>query len=105
MKPVSSICRAIVLALCAAASAEPVNLAAAPQPGPQSNLTQDTPRQAAGKQTVFNIPAQPAVHALQQFSRQAAVEVMFSYDDLRDVRANELTGAHEPGPALGILVC
>jgi len=52
----------------------------------------------------FDIPALPAVQALQQFSRQAGIEVMFSFDELRSVRTNELKGRYEPEAALGVLL-
>lgn len=48
----------------------------------------------------FDIPAQPAAPALQAFGQQASVQVVFNADDLKDVSANEVKGAFEPGAAL-----
>lgn len=52
----------------------------------------------------FEIPAQPAAAALMVFSKQARVEVVFSPDDLKAVRANEVMGEYEPEAALGRLL-
>ncbi|RXK55270.1 hypothetical protein ESB00_05065 [Oleiharenicola lentus] len=48
----------------------------------------------------FNLPAQPAAEALLAFSRQAGVEVLYSYDDLRTVQAQAVSGRLEPAQAL-----
>ncbi|HKB56598.1 MAG TPA: TonB-dependent receptor [Lacunisphaera sp.] len=48
----------------------------------------------------FNLPAQPAADALVAFSSQADIEVLFSYDELRAVPANAVTGRYEPEQAL-----
>jgi outer membrane receptor protein involved in Fe transport len=48
----------------------------------------------------FEIKAQPAPAALMAFSRQAAVEVVFSADDLKDVQANAVVGQLEPEEAM-----
>ncbi len=52
----------------------------------------------------FNIAAQPADTALMAFSKQAQVEVLFSSDDVRLCRSNELVGRFEPAEALGFLL-
>ncbi len=48
----------------------------------------------------FNLPAQPAAEALLAFSKQTKLEVLFSYDELRKVQSNPVTGAFEPEDAL-----
>lgn len=48
----------------------------------------------------FDLPAQPAAKALVAFAGQSGVEVLFSYDDLRKVQANEVVGTYEPEEAL-----
>jgi outer membrane receptor protein involved in Fe transport len=48
----------------------------------------------------FNLPAQPAADALLAFSKQARLEVLFSYDDLRKVQSSAVTGRFEPADAL-----
>ncbi len=48
----------------------------------------------------FDLPAQPAAEALLAFSRQARVEVLFSFDELRTVRSTAVRGRFEPGDAL-----
>ncbi len=52
----------------------------------------------------FKIPAQPAPAALMEFSSQAQAEVVYSADDLKSVRANEVMGEYEPEEALGMLL-
>ena len=48
----------------------------------------------------FNIPAQPADAALMAFCRQAKVELLFSFEDLHQVRAVAVQGSYEPEQAL-----
>lgn len=48
----------------------------------------------------FNLPAQTADRALLAFSQQAKTEVLFSSEDLRQVRSNEVLGKFEPEVAL-----
>jgi len=48
----------------------------------------------------FNLPAQPASTALLSFCRQADVELLFSYAELSEVRANAVVGRYEPADAL-----
>jgi outer membrane receptor protein involved in Fe transport len=62
------------------------------------------PRVAGAEPVEFNIPAQAADRALLAFSKQARVDVLFSYDNLRAVRANAVVGRYEPQEALGILL-
>jgi len=52
----------------------------------------------------FDLPAQPAASALLAFSKQAGVEVLFSYDELRKVRSNAVVGEFEPEAALAELL-
>ncbi len=52
----------------------------------------------------FDIPAQPAPAALLAFSKQARVDVLFSYDELNAVPANAVHGALEPEDALNRLL-
>ncbi|HUL54026.1 MAG TPA: carboxypeptidase regulatory-like domain-containing protein, partial [Opitutaceae bacterium] len=52
----------------------------------------------------FNLPAQPMVEALLAFSRQARVEILFSFDELREVRSNEVLGRYEPTDAVSRLL-
>jgi iron complex outermembrane recepter protein len=52
----------------------------------------------------FNLPAQSADRALLAFSKQAKVDVLFSFDDLRQVRSNPVTGRYEPQQALELLL-
>ena len=54
--------------------------------------------------TEFHIPAQPAAAALLAFSKQAAIEVVFSFDDLQSRRAHAVTGRFEPAEALAQLL-
>ncbi|MBI2496484.1 MAG: carboxypeptidase regulatory-like domain-containing protein [Opitutae bacterium] len=52
----------------------------------------------------FNLPAQPAAAALLDFSQQAKVEVLFSFDELRAVTSTAVQGRHEPEDALSRLL-
>jgi outer membrane receptor protein involved in Fe transport len=52
----------------------------------------------------FEIKAQPGSSALMAFSAQAAVEVVFSAEDLKEVRANEVIGQFEPEDAIARLL-
>jgi outer membrane receptor protein involved in Fe transport len=52
----------------------------------------------------FNLPAQPAADALLAFSRQAKVEVLFSFDELLKVQSTEVIGRYEPEDALSRLL-
>ncbi|HVU35536.1 MAG TPA: TonB-dependent receptor plug domain-containing protein [Opitutaceae bacterium] len=59
---------------------------------------------AAAETIEFNLPAQPADRALLAFSKQAKVEILFSYDDLRRVRSHDVIGRFEPQEALDLLL-
>jgi outer membrane receptor protein involved in Fe transport len=59
---------------------------------------------AIAKTIAFDIPAQPLADALLAFSQQAAVEVLFSYDDMHDARSNAIRGSYEPDAALDLLL-
>ena len=48
----------------------------------------------------FNLPAQPASDALLAFSAQAKIEVLFSFDDLHQVRSTAVVGRYEPTEAI-----
>ncbi|HZZ20629.1 MAG TPA: TonB-dependent receptor [Opitutaceae bacterium] len=52
----------------------------------------------------FNLPAQPADSALMALGRQANVELLFSFDELHNVRSVEVTGLLEPEQALNRLL-
>ncbi|MEO6003607.1 MAG: TonB-dependent receptor plug domain-containing protein [Opitutus sp.] len=52
----------------------------------------------------FNVPPQSAASALLEFSKQAEVEVLFAFDDLRSVQLPELQGTFEPEEALNRLI-
>ncbi len=52
----------------------------------------------------FEIKAQPGSSALMAFSAQAAVEVVFSAEDLKEVRANEVIGQFESEDAIARLL-
>jgi len=52
----------------------------------------------------FDIPAQTAADALLAFSRQAKVEVLFSFDDLSQAQANAVVGRYEPMMAIVALL-
>ncbi len=58
------------------------------------------PLLAPGAPVEFNLPAQPAAEALLAFSKQARVEVLFSYDELSQVQATAVAGTYEPEEAL-----
>ena len=59
---------------------------------------------AAASPVEFALPAQPLADALLAFSQQAKVEVLFSYDNLRDARSTEVRGSYEPETALALLL-
>ena len=48
----------------------------------------------------FNLPAQPVANALLAFSKQAKIEVLFPYDQLRKFDSGEVIGRYEPETAL-----
>jgi outer membrane receptor protein involved in Fe transport len=48
----------------------------------------------------FNLPAQPAANALLEFSKQANIEVLFSFDALQKMRSTAVMGRFEPEDAL-----
>ncbi|MEI7551670.1 MAG: STN domain-containing protein, partial [Verrucomicrobiota bacterium] len=52
----------------------------------------------------FNLPAQRAADALLAFSRQAGIEVLFSYDGLMQVSSPTVSGRLEPEEALSRLL-
>ncbi len=52
------------------------------------------------KQFEFNLPAQSAADALLEFSKQAKIEVLFSFDALGKVRSTEVIGRFSPEQAL-----
>ena len=52
----------------------------------------------------FDLPSQPVAAALLAFSNQAKIEVLFSYDDLKDLQSTAVTGRHEPADALSHLL-
>ena len=62
------------------------------------------PALARAAPTEFNIPAQPAADALLAFSKQAKIEVLFSFDDLTQAQANAVVGRYEPMAAIVALL-
>lgn len=52
----------------------------------------------------FDIPAQPAPSALQAFIRQSGFDVLYSFDQMEEVRANAVHGEYEPEEALKMLL-
>ncbi len=52
----------------------------------------------------FSLPAQPLADALLDFSRQAKVEILFSFDELRQRQSTEVIGRYEPVDALSRLL-
>jgi outer membrane receptor protein involved in Fe transport len=59
---------------------------------------------AAAKPVAFDIPSQPLGDALLAFSQQAATEVLFSADAVRDIRSTAALGSYEPDAALDLLL-
>lgn len=59
---------------------------------------------AAASQVEFNIPAKDLAGALDEFARQANLQILFPYDAARKVQANALSGAMEPMAALELLL-
>ncbi len=58
------------------------------------------PAMARAEPVEFNLPAQPVADALLAFSRQASVEVIFAYDESRQVQSAPVAGRYEPEEAL-----
>ena len=52
----------------------------------------------------FDLPAQPAANALIAFSKQAKIEVLFSFDALRKAQSKAVTGRYAPEEALKLLL-
>jgi hypothetical protein len=52
----------------------------------------------------FDLVAQAAPKARVEFSKQAGVEVLLSFDDLKSVDANAVLGSFEPADALDVLL-
>ncbi|MBS0664419.1 MAG: carboxypeptidase regulatory-like domain-containing protein [Verrucomicrobia bacterium] len=57
-----------------------------------------------GEPRDFTLPAQAAGEALLDFSKQAGVEVLFSFDELMQVRSTAVIGRYEPESALARLL-
>lgn len=51
-----------------------------------------------------DIPAQPAISALQLFIKQTAVQVAYAPDEMKNISVNAVTGEHEPAVALELLL-
>jgi outer membrane receptor protein involved in Fe transport len=62
------------------------------------------PARVLAEPVEFNLPAQPAADALLAFARQSKVEILFSYDELRQVKSTEVIGRYEPEDALSRLL-
>ncbi|WP_237702433.1 TonB-dependent receptor domain-containing protein [Opitutus terrae] len=54
--------------------------------------------------TRFDLPTQPAATALMAFAKQAGVEVLFSFDELKAVQSNAVAGLFEPAEAIDRLL-
>ncbi|MDB6166166.1 MAG: btuB 2 [Lacunisphaera sp.] len=52
----------------------------------------------------FNLPAAPVAETLLAFSKQARIEVLFSFDDLSRVTSTAVAGRYEPEDALAHLL-
>jgi len=52
----------------------------------------------------FSVPAQPAADALLAFSKQARIEVLYSFDELRAVPSTAISGKLEPEEAIARLL-
>jgi iron complex outermembrane receptor protein len=52
----------------------------------------------------FDLPAQPAANALIAFSKQAKIEVLFSFDALHKAQSKAVTGRYQPEVALKLLL-
>src|SRR3954471_15163951 len=52
----------------------------------------------------FDVPAQSAATALAAFARQAGVEVLFSFADLKQPTSTAVVGAYEPEAAIALLL-
>jgi iron complex outermembrane receptor protein len=52
----------------------------------------------------FDIPAQSAADALMLLAKQANVQVLFSHNELKNVKAPEVIGELEPADALAKLL-
>jgi TonB dependent receptor len=59
---------------------------------------------ARAKPVKFELPAEPASSALMAFAKQAGVEVLFSYKDLKMVQSSPVVGSFEPEDALTLLL-
>jgi outer membrane cobalamin receptor len=59
---------------------------------------------ARAKPVNFDLPAQSAATALMAFAKQAGVEVLFSYEDLKKVASAAVVGSFEPDTALTLLL-
>jgi iron complex outermembrane receptor protein len=62
------------------------------------------PAIALAEPVVFDVPAQPVADALLAFSQQAKIEVLFSFDELRQVQSTAVVGRYEPEDALSRLL-
>ncbi len=60
--------------------------------------------QAGAAPVDFDVPAQPASEALLAFSKQARIEVLFSYDELSRVNSTAIHGNLEPTDAISRLL-
>lgn len=59
---------------------------------------------AAAEPVGFDIPAQDAASALTEFARQSNQQILFAFERVKGLRANALTGQHEPKDALQLLL-
>jgi outer membrane cobalamin receptor len=59
---------------------------------------------ARAKPVNFELPAQPAATALLAFAKQAGMDVLFSYEDMKKVQSSAVVGSYEPEAALTLLL-
>ncbi|MBI3885124.1 MAG: TonB-dependent receptor plug domain-containing protein [Opitutae bacterium] len=62
------------------------------------------PAPAHGAPVAFDLAAQPAPAALLEFSQQARIEVLFSFDALAKVQTTAVAGRYEPAVAVNLLL-
>ncbi|QHF29357.1 TonB-dependent siderophore receptor [Pseudomonas sp. R32] len=60
--------------------------------------------QVQAREVAFDIPAQPLSSALQSFGQQANVQLLFSPDDVMNLRGAPVQGRLQPEAAIGILL-
>lgn len=62
------------------------------------------PSVSAATPVQFDIPAQSMQSALSQFAKQSGIQILFSYDQVTGLRAQQVNGRMAPGVALSRLI-